>query len=83
HLTLGEGASAQTGQVRLVEHLGSDAFVHVALPGVDRWVIARRAGDITAAIGDTVKLGIDPAFAHVFAADGQRIDAVTLMRQVA
>jgi len=62
------------GVVRLVEHLGSDVFVHVAVSGIDAWVIARQAGDLVVTVGDPITLGLGASALHAFAADGMRIE---------
>ena len=70
---LPQGATLQ-GEVRLVEHLGSDVFVHVAIAGIEHWVIARHPGDLPVKSGQTIMLSVDPRNAHVFNADGMRME---------
>ena len=70
---LPQGAMLQ-GEVRLVEHLGSDVFVHVAIAGIEPWVIARHPGDLAIKSGQVIALGVDPRNAHVFNADGNRME---------
>lgn len=68
------GLNILTGAVRLVEHLGSDLYVHLDVPGTDHPVIARllaeRAPNITS--GQTLHLGVQPERLLLFAADGRR-----------
>ncbi|MDQ7251042.1 ABC transporter ATP-binding protein [Dongia sedimenti] len=69
------GTGALTGAVRLVEHMGSDLFVHLDLPGADHPLIARllaeRAPTITP--GQTLHLGVRPDRVLLFAPDGRRL----------
>ncbi|MCC8957590.1 ABC transporter ATP-binding protein [Bradyrhizobium sp. Pear77] len=69
------GPGALTGTVRLVEHMGSDLYVHLDMRGVVEAVIARllaeRAPHI--AIGQVVNLGVRPDRVLLFASDGSRI----------
>ena len=80
HLALahgpGDAGVPVRGEVRLVEHLGSDVYVHIAVPGVDNWVVARRGGDAALSVGDAITLGLDPGFLHVFDATGARLPAL-------
>ena len=75
HLVDSGGVNILTGAVRIVEHMGSDLFVHLDVPGVDQPVIARllaeRAPQI--ASGHTLHLGIKPERILLFAADGRRL----------
>ncbi|RUV31743.1 ABC transporter ATP-binding protein [Mesorhizobium sp. M5C.F.Ca.IN.020.32.2.1] len=75
HLVESAGNNILTGAVRLVEHMGSDLFVHLDVPGGDHPVIARllaeRAPQI--ASGQTLHLGVKPERLLLFAADGKRI----------
>jgi multiple sugar transport system ATP-binding protein len=69
------GPYALAGRLRLVEHLGSDLYIHLDWPGQDRPVIARldaeRAPHV--AIGDDVELAVHPDRVLLFSPDGQRI----------
>jgi multiple sugar transport system ATP-binding protein len=75
HLVETAGNNVLTGAVRLVEHMGSDLFVHLDVPGGDHPVIARllaeRAPHI--ASGQTLHLGVKPERLLLFAADGKRL----------
>jgi multiple sugar transport system ATP-binding protein len=64
------------GRVRLMEHMGSDIFVHLDLPGGDEALIARLPADDSANIraGQTLHIGIDADRALLFHANGVRID---------
>ena len=61
------GQGALAGRVELVEALGADTLIHVAVDGVN--VIARQAERTTAVMGDQVGLDLDAAALHFF--DGQ------------
>ncbi|MBP2236161.1 multiple sugar transport system ATP-binding protein [Sinorhizobium kostiense] len=75
HLVDSHGVNILTGAVRLVEHMGSDLFVHLDVPGGDHPVVARllaeRAPQISS--GQTLHLGVKPERLLLFAADGKRI----------
>ncbi|MBX6332877.1 MAG: sn-glycerol-3-phosphate ABC transporter ATP-binding protein UgpC [Gemmatimonadaceae bacterium] len=77
HLTLDgsgtNGSGALRGQVVLVEPLGSEQIVHVALPN-DTRVVATVPPDARVAVDETITLRIAPSAAHLFRAhDGRRI----------
>ena len=59
---------AWVGTVVQAEHLGSDTFVYVDVPGIGA-VNARCTGELRAAPGDTVALLPDTAHLHRFDAD--------------
>jgi multiple sugar transport system ATP-binding protein len=63
---------AWTGQVTQAEHLGSDTFVFVDVPGIGM-VDARCTGNLRVAVGDTVTLVPDMALLHRFDAQQQAI----------
>lgn len=75
HLTDAAGTNILTGSVRLIEHMGSDLFVHLSAPGVDHPIIARllaeRAPQI--GVGQTLHLGVNPERLLLFGKDGGRI----------
>ncbi|WP_407151180.1 ABC transporter ATP-binding protein [Bradyrhizobium sp. ORS 86] len=75
HLADRGGQGALTGSVRMIEHMGSDLFVHLDLAGVDHPLIARllaeRAPHI--ATGQTVHVGVRPDRVLLFTRDGQRL----------
>ncbi|MBS7705151.1 ABC transporter ATP-binding protein [Chelatococcus asaccharovorans] len=62
-------------RVHLVEHLGSDLFVHCDFPGAGAPLIARLATDRapSLSIGETVHLGIDASRVLLFRPDGSRL----------
>ncbi|SJM30228.1 ABC transporter ATP-binding protein [Mesorhizobium delmotii] len=75
HLVEAGGHNILTGAVRMVEHMGSDLYVHLDVPGTEHPVIARllaeRAPQITS--GQTLHIGVKPERLLVFAADGKRL----------
>ncbi|WEX07198.1 ABC transporter ATP-binding protein [Chelativorans sp. AA-79] len=79
------GPGSLTGSVRLVEHMGSDLFVHLDMPGVAEPVIARllaeRAPQISA--GHTLHLGVRPDRALAFTREGARIRLGALAKPAA
>ncbi|MBC8790773.1 MAG: ABC transporter ATP-binding protein [Tagaea sp. CACIAM 22H2] len=64
-----------SGDVRLVEHLGSDLFAHVAVEGASETVIVRLDGRRDVSVGARVGLTIDANDIHRFTADGLRVAA--------
>jgi multiple sugar transport system ATP-binding protein len=69
------GGSSLTGTVRLIEHMGSDLFVHLAVAGIDEPVIARLLAERAPHIdsGQTLGLNVQPDRVLLFGRDGQRI----------
>ncbi|MET4043563.1 multiple sugar transport system ATP-binding protein [Bradyrhizobium sp. RT9b] len=93
HLAERGGQGALTGFVRMIEHMGSDLFVHLDLAGGDHPLIARllaeRAPDI--APGQTLHVGVRPDSVLLFDRNGRRLRqevesgraSVTPIREVA
>ncbi|MDK1494593.1 ABC transporter ATP-binding protein [Sinorhizobium sp. 7-81] len=75
HLVDAGGLNVLTGAVRLVEHMGSDLFVHLNVPGMDQPVVARLLAERAPHIapGQTLHLGVKPDRLLMFAADGRRL----------
>ncbi|ULJ74328.1 ABC transporter ATP-binding protein [Rhizobium gallicum] len=75
HLVDAGGPHVLTGAVRLVEHMGSDLYVHLDVPGTDIPVIARLLAERAPQIepGQTLHLGVKPERLLIFAADGKRL----------
>jgi multiple sugar transport system ATP-binding protein len=61
------------GVARVVEHLGSDLFVHVGVAGVETPVIVRRAGDGLLTVGAALRITCELEAVHVFDASGMRV----------
>ncbi|MGV3553329.1 ABC transporter ATP-binding protein [Rhizobium sp.] len=72
------GQNVLTGSVRLVEHMGSDLFVHLNVPGRTEPVIARLLAERAQHIaeGQTLHLGVSSDRILLFAPDGMRIRPV-------
>ncbi|MET4389520.1 multiple sugar transport system ATP-binding protein [Bradyrhizobium sp. F1.4.3] len=93
HLAERGGQGVLTGSVRMIEHMGSDLFVHFDLAGGDHPLIARllaeRAPDI--APGQTLHVGVRPDRVLLFDRNGRRLRqevesgraSVTPIREVA
>ena len=67
----GDGPSAE-GKVTLVEYLGSEVFVHMALLS-GQAIMVQAGGKSGFKIGDSVKVAIDPKTAHYFDGAGRRM----------
>ncbi|MGF6313318.1 ABC-type sugar transport system ATPase subunit [Bradyrhizobium sp. i1.8.4] len=65
------GQWALTGSVRMIEHMGSDIFVHLDLAGIDQPLIARLLAERAPHIapGQTLHVGVSPD-RILFARDG-------------
>ena len=62
------------GRIELFERLGPLSFAHLNGRGGDRSdgaIVAQLPGDSTGRLGETLRVGVAPADAHVFAADGR------------
>lgn len=88
HVVERPGFGSLTGSVRLLEHMGSDLYVHVDVPGCGEPLIARllaeRAPQI--AVGQTLSLGVQPDRILLFDSSGHRVRAqavVTPIREFA
>ncbi|QRM32363.1 ABC transporter ATP-binding protein [Microvirga sp. VF16] len=75
HLADHGGPGVITGAVRLVEHMGSDLYVHLDVPGTDHPVIARLLAERAPQIapGQTLHVGIRPDRILLFTRSGQRV----------
>ena len=58
------------GRVEVVEHLGDRTHVHAALAG-EGVMVVEAAGDDPVAVGDTVRIALDPHRIHLFDATGR------------
>lgn len=75
HLVDKDGINALSGTVRLVEHMGSDLYVHLDLPGTGTPFIARLLAERAPQIdsGQTLRLGVRPERVLLFDANGARL----------
>ncbi|MGY3610266.1 MULTISPECIES: ABC transporter ATP-binding protein [unclassified Bradyrhizobium] len=75
HLADHGGQGELTGSVRLIEHMGSDLFVHLDLAGINHPLIARLLAERAPHIapGQTLHVGVRPDRVLLFARDGRRL----------
>ena len=64
------------GTVSVAEHVGSDTFLYVAVPGVGD-ITMRAVGEFSLKPGETVYLTPDPARIHRFDREGQAISRLS------
>ena len=85
HLSLSDdpGAFVLRGKAKVVEHLGSDMFVHVNIDGVCDPMIVRCPDEMELTIGSAVSVGFEAGNAHLFGPDGQRIVSADARRSAA
>ncbi|MGY4319444.1 ABC transporter ATP-binding protein [Bradyrhizobium sp. JR3.5] len=93
HLADQGGQGALTGSVRMIEHMGSDLFVHLDLAGPDQPLVARLPAECAPRIasGQTLHVGVRPDRVLLFTRDGRRLRGqvessralVTPLREVA
>ncbi len=67
------GAIKASGTVKLVEYLGSEIFVHVALKS-GQSVLVHASGNQHFHVGDDITISVDPDEAHYFDAAGLRVE---------
>jgi multiple sugar transport system ATP-binding protein len=74
-LATAKASQALSGALRLVEHMGSDLFVHLERPGSTEPLVARLPAERAShlAIGQSLHLGVAPERILLFADDGRRI----------
>ncbi|WFU33671.1 ABC transporter ATP-binding protein [Bradyrhizobium brasilense] len=75
HISECSGANTLTGAVRLIEHMGSDLFVHLDLAALDQPLIVRLASERAPhiALGQTLHVSVNPDRILVFGEDGKRL----------
>ena len=76
HLVL--GSSGFEGKVTLVEYLGSEIFVHLALPSGQQ-VLVQADGKAEIRMGDVVRVSFDPRAAHYFEGGDRRVPLYDVM----
>ena len=74
HLKAARDGEGWQGRVAVAEHLGSDTFLHVDVPGVGN-LTARSIGELGLTTGDDVRLLPDPGRVHRFDRDGNALRA--------
>jgi multiple sugar transport system ATP-binding protein len=72
HLRASRNGDGWQGQVAVAEHLGSDTFLHVDVPGIGK-LTARSVGELGLTTGDRVRLLPDPSRIHRFDGEGKAI----------
>ena len=72
-LLVGAGTIRTEATVRLVEYLGNETLLHMALP-TGQTVLVSDSGKITYRQGDTVTIGFELEAIHYFDASGQRVE---------
>ena len=72
HLKASRDGEGWEGKVSVAEHLGSDTFLYVDVPGIGS-LTARSIGELGLAPDDTVRLLPDPRRIHRFDRDGKTI----------
>jgi multiple sugar transport system ATP-binding protein len=70
HLRASRDGEGWEGRVSVAEHLGSDTFLHVEVPGIGT-LTARSVGELGLTMGDSVRLLPEPARIYRFAGDGK------------
>jgi multiple sugar transport system ATP-binding protein len=70
-LTPGEGTVK--GEIELVEHIGSEAYVYLKVRGVKERMVAKAPPDFRGRPGEEVSLALDTAQAHFFY-EGKRVN---------
>lgn len=75
HLADHGGQDALTGSVRMIEHMGSDLFVHLDVAGLNQPVLTRLLAERAPhmAPGQTLHVGVRPGRVLLFAKDGRRL----------
>jgi multiple sugar transport system ATP-binding protein len=73
HITPSATSGTWQGTVGVSEHLGSDTFFHVHLPGVPSPVTVRAGGEVALHHGDTIFLTPDEGRIHRFDDKGLRL----------
>ena len=72
HLAVGRGGEGLSGEVDVVEHLGSLSLVYVTLTTGEQ-VVAEARGDTPVHVGENVTLGAPSGTVHVFGHDGAAV----------
>jgi multiple sugar transport system ATP-binding protein len=73
HLRLAPNGSGElAGRVDVVEQLGNSTLLYIDLGGQTQ-VVAEEGGECPARLGETVKLAVTPAAAHLFDARGEAV----------
>jgi ABC-type sugar transport system ATPase subunit len=71
HLSIGAEGPAIEGRIALIEPLGADTLINVAVG--DHQLVARLPGDASPQLGAPIRLAFNPAKAALFRPDGLRL----------
>jgi multiple sugar transport system ATP-binding protein len=71
HFKLGETANSLAASVRFVEALGAVSFAYGRLTGSEEEITAQVAPEAVVEVGQRLRLGVPPAAAHLFDAQGR------------
>ncbi|MGI8840148.1 MAG: ABC transporter ATP-binding protein [Caulobacteraceae bacterium] len=71
HLDAGAASNALAAEVRFVEALGAGSFAYGRLAGSGEEITVQLAADTAVRPGQTLRLGVPPAAAHLFDGAGQ------------
>jgi len=74
HITAARQGGVWSGKVTVAEHVGSDTYLYVAVPGVGD-ITVRAVGELGIKPGEPVGLTPDPARIHRFDKDGRALAA--------
>ncbi|WP_210529953.1 ABC transporter ATP-binding protein [Rubellimicrobium arenae] len=75
HLTYGSEGGVWSGRIRVLEQLGSDAFLHVTVDGLEAPLVVRASGERRLREGEVVSLSPRPGTVHLFDQDDHAIGA--------
>jgi multiple sugar transport system ATP-binding protein len=70
HFRAGEGANSLEASVRFVEALGATSYAYGTLAATDEEVTAQLSPETPVRAGEMLRLGVPPAAAHLFDAEG-------------
>ena len=74
HLVAGDRGDARIeGRVVVVEHLGSDTFAYIDVPGNGTNLMVRTDGNSPVRVGDTMSVGMRAAACHLFNEQGRSV----------
>ncbi len=82
HLSIVEpSAGTLVGEVQIAEHLGGEAFLHVALPNAETLVVEIQ-GQLAPQAGERVGIALEPRAHHLFSSDGTVIPSDSSERAI-
>ena len=78
HFLRAPAGGAWDGKVTVTEQLGSDAFLHVTVPGLSEQLVLRGVGERSVLRGDPIAMTPDPERCHLFDAEDVTITETRL-----